>query len=468
MAEAAAGEGSALLESRPDPLERSDHWRLVAILGLVLMVEGADIATFGASFHALERDLGIRPSDLARMAVAQSFCAAAAGPVWGVLADRQVLSRRAVLAFGCFGWGLVTVSLGLVSTLAMMVLLRAMNGVMLASLNPICQGIVADTTAAHLRGRVFGTIMAAHAIGSIMGNLVATPLSNEVVLGAAGWRVAFISFGAISMLFPIVIHLCMPQEKPRPPPPHLGSLGEVVEWEMNRLRKYLSVPTFNIIVAQGIFGATPWHAMSFLTMYFQLAGVADARAALLISVGIFGGVFGNLLGGVAGDYLELRFPGYGRPLTAQLSVCFSILAPIIIFESTPSGANFPVYLFALLVLHLLGSWCAVGVNRPILADLVAPEDRSSITAWWMSLEGSCASLFGAPAVGFLAERVFGYPLPSKEDAGGPDAMKAAALGRAMLLVMVLPWAACFCLYSALHFTVRRDTALMKFAQGRKA
>ena len=61
---------------------------------------------------------------------------------------------------------------------------------------------------------------------------------------------------------------------------------------------------------------------------------------------------------------------------------------------------------------------------------------------------ACAS----PLVGFLAERVFGFKGPASAGAGGAssqgeDLAKAKALGNALLVCLVVPWAICLIVYT---------------------
>lgn len=63
---------------------------------------------------------------------------------------------------------------------------------------------------------------------------------------------------------------------------------------------------------------------------------------------------------------------------------------------------------------------------------------------------ACAS----PLVGFLAEKVFGFKGPAAAGEGGgtdpdqgEDLSKAKALGNALLVCLVVPWAICLIVYT---------------------
>jgi MFS family permease len=95
-----------------------------------------------ASFRAVERTLGFSPSARGALASGQAVSQCISAPIWGALADGCVLSRRQILIFGTFVWGVVTTVLGLVSGFEIMFVLRCLNGVALATLMPISQSLV--------------------------------------------------------------------------------------------------------------------------------------------------------------------------------------------------------------------------------------------------------------------------------------------------------------------------------------
>jgi hypothetical protein len=67
---------------------------------------------------------------------------------------------------------------------------------------------------------------------------------------------------------------------------------------------------------------------------------------------------------------------------------------------------------------------------------------------------SVVASFGAPVVGILAERVFGYR-PRAPASGGSSA-QAAALGKAVFAEVAVPATICCLTYSALYWTYPAD------------
>lgn len=74
---------------------------------------------------------------------------------------------------------------------------------------------------------------------------------------------------------------------------------------------------------------------------------------------------------------------------------------------------------------------------------------------------------GAPLVGLVAERIYGFPTEATiacnpethkpVDVSRPlDHHKADALSSAMVVCMVIPWGLCLTIYSFLHWTYPKD------------
>uniref|UniRef100_A0A7S2IM62 Uncharacterized protein n=1 Tax=Zooxanthella nutricula TaxID=1333877 RepID=A0A7S2IM62_9DINO len=111
----------------------------------------------------------------------------------------------------------------------------------------------------------------------------------------------------------------------------------------------------------------------------------------------------------------------------------------------------------MIVLGLTATWCGVGVNLPILSQIVQEDRRATIMAWEGTLESSCSAIFGNAAVGFLAQNVFGYDLDAaRSDIQEDQSENTKALGTALMMVSFFPWLLCFVCYTLLHWSYPRD------------
>eukprot|EP00929_Paragymnodinium_shiwhaense_P057521 TRINITY_DN287_c0_g1_i2.p1 TRINITY_DN287_c0_g1~~TRINITY_DN287_c0_g1_i2.p1 ORF type:complete len:544 (+),score=135.45 TRINITY_DN287_c0_g1_i2:123-1754(+) len=431
------------------------------LLCAVAMLEGADVAVLGPCLQALQTDVGLKLTDLAYLGVAQAVCTNLAAPLWGILADRGTLSRKTILIVGSLGQGLVTVCLAFVTVMTPMIFLRALNGIMLASLRPISNGIVADSTCDAKRGAMFGKVQAALVVGMLFSTLLAGPIANKDIVGIQGWRVAFVLVGSISLIVGVLLKLLMVE----PPKEDLGeedkSGGSAVLEEIGSLLSFFRIKTFCIMIMQGIFGTIPWTVMGNQFLFFQLSGISDENATALATEQLVIGIFGNLLGGYIGDFLAGKFGLNGRPLNAQITVAAGIPLIYMMYAGIrPGDGDVLTYGILIAIWGLVGCWAQSGTNFPILSEIVPPNARSRVMAWECALENSIASAIGPPVVAFLATYCFGYTFGQDSADNGADLNSARALGKAMTIVIIAPSTICLIAYSVLHITYPRDVKNM--------
>lgn len=471
----AASSSQTAAESSSGPMASEEQTkrpgsRLLALLILVGGLEGADAVLLPCVFFALQRDVGLSLNDLALMSMVQALSGNIASPIWGIMADRGTFKRRTIIIVGCIVQGLITLVLAGVDTMWVMVILRAFNGVMLASLRPIMSGIIADVTSDTNRGKVYGALGIAMNIGTMIGTFIGTNMGRKRILGLQGWRVSFLVVGGASVIVGLVAAAMMPE------PPRSCARGGAkgrglgaVKSELKELWSYFRLPSFCVLILQGCFGSVPWNALGYKTLFFQLEGISDLQTSAIDIASQIAGSLGALLGGAIGDALSKCSRNHGRPITAQISVLAGIpVAWFIFMQAPPHGQAFGYYMGLMIVLGMTATWCGVGVNLPILSEIVAGDRRATIMAWEGTLESSCSAIFGNAMVGFLAQNVFGYDLASaKIESVSGNEENVKALGSALMLVSFCPWVLCFACYSLLHWSYGRDLKRVQQRQQQK-
>lgn len=107
------------------------------------------------------------------------------------------------------------------------------------------------------------------------------------------------------------------------------------------------------------------------------------------------------------------------------------------------------------------SWCTTAANGPIFAEVVPAKNRTMIYAFDRACEGSF-SAFGAPMVGILAEKIYGYDPKSVDPTKGsiPEAM---ALSKGLFSMMAVPFGLCCLFYTPAHLSFRRDRLNVRLA-----
>ena len=173
----------------------------------------------------------------------------------------------------------------------------------------------------------------------------------------------------------------------------------------------LRVPTFVIIVAQGIVGNVPMAALAFQTLYLQLLGIPASWASAAVSAGFGAHALGGLVGGALGDAAARRSPRHGRVLVCQASVVLGALATLLMLRGLPRGyyaekaaalppppplpppapksraaAAVPSYLAVFILGGLVNAWPAPACNNPIFAEIVPARSRTLVYAFDRSFE----------------------------------------------------------------------------------
>lgn len=430
------------------------RWKTIGALCAVSIIKGADIQLLPASFRAMEVDLQLEPYALGALALCQGLACAASGPFWGNLVDSG-FSRKLLLFMGCFAWGACTLGLAFASGIKSMALLRIMNGASLAMLLPVVQSFVCDLCPEHERGWVFGLLFMSANAGQVVATLFTTPMSNQDLYGTDGWRIALAVVGLLSWAIMLVVPFFV-EEEPRRWSPHRLGLSR----ELKKLWQFMQIPTFSVIILQGVFGTIPGAAHAFITMYFQYTGIPDAMCAMINAIHITGHCLGNLVGGVLGDALTKRFPQYGRPMTAQLSILLSLPFFWLIFVAVPRvEAMVGVFCGLLFIQGFVGSWVGPGCIAPVMCSIVPSRVLASAYAWELALVFCSGNTIGPMMVGFLSARVFGYKLSTKQvDTMDAETrkMNAEALGKSLFFSSFWPFVICSIFFTLMYFSYKKD------------
>ncbi|KAJ4952731.1 hypothetical protein NE237_029563 [Protea cynaroides] len=226
-------------------------------------------------------------------------------------------------------------------------------------------------------------------------------------------------------------------------------------------KSVMKVPSFQILVAQGVTGAFPWSALSFLPMWLELIGFSHKQTAFLMTMFVVSCSFGGLFGGKMGDILSKRFPNSGRIVLSQISAGLAIpLTAVLLLAITDDPSSAFMHCFSLLIIMgLLMTWNCAATNYPIFAEIVPEKSRTSIYALDRSFESILAS-FAPPLVGFMSQHFYGYK-PALHGASKSveierDKENAASLAKGLYMAIGFPMALCSLTYSFLYFTYPRD------------
>lgn len=335
---------------------------------------------------------------------------------------------------------------------------RALNGIGLAIVAPAIQSLVADSTDDSNRGMAFGWLQFTSNIGSIVGGLLALLIAPITFMGIPGWRVSFHLVGIISVVVGILVRLFandphFPDGSLRGNNSHGEAPGKSFWSEATDLvheaKTVMKIPSFQIIVAQGVTGSFPWSALSFTPMWLELTGFSHLQTAILTGTFVVGCSIGGLFGGRAGDLLSQRLPNHGRIILSQISSASAIpLAAILLLALPNDPSSVFLHTLVLLITGFFISWNS-------------EEWRTSIYALDRSFE-SVLSSFAPPVVGLLSQNVYGYrPVPRDAQSIATDRKNATSLAKALFTAIGTPMLLCCFIYSFLYCTYPRDRDLAR-------
>eukprot|EP00930_Biecheleria_cincta_P056303 TRINITY_DN42449_c0_g1_i1.p1 TRINITY_DN42449_c0_g1~~TRINITY_DN42449_c0_g1_i1.p1 ORF type:complete len:443 (-),score=65.06 TRINITY_DN42449_c0_g1_i1:19-1347(-) len=425
----------------------STNQRIIAVATVANLVDGIDVGLLGVFFKDLEAELGFPPNKLGWILLAGGLASSLSNIGWGTMADR--MNRKTLICSTMALLGLVTAFTAFVSSLHSFMLAQMFTGMLVAAVTPVTQSLVAEAVPTESRGSAFAMLATSGAISASI---------SAMLVGVCHWRTAYKFMGCLTVSLASVIAWFLPEdETSRASSQHKAgdsqqTLEAAVRTEVEQVKSIFRIPTFLALLLGGVVGCIPWSAMHFFMMYLQTLGFSTQRAAFLITVMSVGKIAGNLVGGNLGDRLARKFPFHGRALLAQISILLGMLILFWVLWIFPgSSRSWELLAAALFAFGLTAVWCNPGVDRPLWAELVEPSCRGKVVAWWQVVAASFGAVFGGPMVGWICVGFLGY-----DPASTAGKSNAAALAEGMLLCTMLPWALCFCCYSAIHVTYPLD------------
>ncbi|XP_031384530.1 uncharacterized protein LOC116198504 isoform X1 [Punica granatum] len=435
------------------------------LVNLAGIMERADESLLPGVYKEVGAALHADPTRLGSLTLFRSIVQCSCYPLAAYLAVHH--NRAHIIALGAFLWAGATFLVACSSTFLQVAISRGLNGIGLAIVTPAIQSLIADSTDESNRGMAFGWLQLTGNIGSILGNLFSVLIASTSFMGIPGWRVSFHLVGLISIVVGVLVRLFARD------PHFLGdgigspkdqssdkSFSSDLKELFKEVKSVIRIPTFQIFVAQGVWGSFAGSALSFATMWLELIGFSHKKTAFLMTLFIIASSLGGLFGGRMGDVLAKRFPNSGRIVLSQISSGSAIPLAAILLQALPDD---PSTAFSHgLVLFIMGfciSWNAPATNNPIFAEIVPEKSRTSIYALDNSFETILAS-FAPSVVGMLAQHVYGYkPVPTRSSGTveiETDRENAASLAKALYTAMGIPFTICCIIYSFLYCTYPRD------------
>lgn len=250
-----------------------------------------------------------------------------------------------------------------------MAISRALNGIGLALVAPAIQSLVADSTDDNSRGTAFGWLQLTGNLGSIIGGLCAILIAPITFMGIPGWRISFHIVGIISVIVGVLVRLYandphFPSETKASNQVSSNSFWSEVKELAKEAKAVIRIPSFQIVVAQGVTGSFPWSALSFSAMWLELIGFSHEKTGFLMALFVIATSLGGLFGGRMGDILSVRLPNAGRIILAQISSGSAIpLAAILLLALPDDPSSAFLHGLVLVIVGFCISWNAPATNK---------------------------------------------------------------------------------------------------------
>eukprot|EP00920_Eleutheroschizon_duboscqi_P034763 GHVT01083329.1.p1 GENE.GHVT01083329.1~~GHVT01083329.1.p1 ORF type:complete len:616 (+),score=136.42 GHVT01083329.1:641-2488(+) len=251
-----------------------------------------------------------------------------------------------------------------------------------------------------------------------------------------------------------------PDVAPQPLERHKRKSNKFFKFSSKEFAYVLRTKSFWVMLTMGVLNGIPRSALSFSVMWLECCGLSSMQASSAIAASWMTAMFVAPFVGRLGDLTYAWSPNHGRQFLAQASIFLRALFMTILLVVIPKNAQAVTFYFATCIaIGALAGWPGVGVNRPILTEIVLPHHRGFVFSMVSTCEGIGAALLGAPLVGVLSERAFGYVAPGGVAAGEASAVRlgnAWALSYALLCLSVVPWIGNLAAYGVLHCTYKND------------
>lgn len=309
-------------------------------------------------------------------------------PFAGLVAD--LFNRKRVLVFGAFLFAVGIFVSGFAAGLGMLFISYGIINSIGQSLMPPCNTSLISQYHDETRGTAFSIYQTAIYVGIVVCSVVSGYLAQ---LGEGGWRYAFWIFGAIAVLWAVVIAVFL-KDTPQSTSGNKIGLDSVKE----ALQAFLKKPSSLILMA-GLgcyFFVT--YAFKAWAPIFMIRSFPEMGTTQAVFHGVFwfylGAFFGVTLGGRLSDALKIRRPGIRFEVEfVGLALCIPFILMMAFVHSLP-----------LMIVAILMFGFATGVYDSniyaALFDVINPRFRAVGTGLF-GCGGCIVGAFGPTVMGLL-------------------------------------------------------------------
>lgn len=371
---------------------RSNYkWVVLMLVSIAYFLAQGTRLIYSAVLPQIKADFaasGVTDAQLGLISSVFTLVFGLAMPFAGLVAD--LFNRKRVLVFGAFLFAVGIFVSGFAAGLGMLFISYGIINSIGQSLMPPCNTSFISQYHDETRGTAFSIYQTAIYVGIVVCSVVSGYLAQ---LGEGGWRYAFWIFGAIAVLWAVVIAIFL-KDTPQASSDKKVGLDSVKE----ALQAFLKKPSSLILMA-GLgcyFFVT--YAFKAWAPIFMIRSFPEMETTQAVFHGVFwfylGAFFGVTLGGRLSDALKIRRPGIRFEVEfVGLALCIPFILMMALVHSLP-----------LMILAILMFGFATGVYDSniyaALFDVINPRFRAVGTGLF-GCGGCIVGAFGPTVMGFL-------------------------------------------------------------------
>ncbi|MCW4014399.1 MAG: MFS transporter, partial [Candidatus Bathyarchaeota archaeon] len=181
--------------------------RSIAVLSFVMIVVMLGFGMVIPIFPFYIEALGVGGSELGLLVAVASLMEFICAPIWGAISDR--VGRKPILLLGLTGYFLAMLFTGFVRGYWMLLLIRAVTGVLSSATLPTSMAYVSDVTSDDERANGIGILGSAMGLGVIIGPGLGG------LLGSESLALPFFVSAALSLVAVLLVFLIVPESLPK-------------------------------------------------------------------------------------------------------------------------------------------------------------------------------------------------------------------------------------------------------------
>jgi MFS family permease len=367
--------------------ERRDSWLIWVIVASQFappfMFSGVAVALpkLGADVGAGATALGLVESLFLAGSVAFLLPA-------GRLADAT--DRRRLFKIGLLAFGVLTVLLGVLSSVPMLLGVRFLQGLCSALLGATGPALVAELVPAERRGKVYGA-----SIGVIYAGLTLGPICAGFLVDAWSWRAVFFVSAALLLIMYTLVELRLPSSWRRPDRAvHWPSVGLILASVLSLVFGAANVtngPLGFALLATGLLLAVGFVAVQRrierpLLDVRALMRHRVMRAALFVQLLLYLTAFCSTF--MLSIYMQVSLGHPAKTSGWMLSISGVLMAALAPVAGALSDRLRPGW--------IAGSGVALVLAASLIATRLGPDSSLAHVAWVLVLQGLGYALFSSP------------------------------------------------------------------------